>query len=250
MLLQVIADVVLGMAMGLMGGLFGIGGGLIAIPVLGLFFGMDQQVAQGTALVMVVPNVLLAIWRYNQRNRINWHYALALAVPSFFCAYGGANLAIHLDEQLMRWVFAGFLVALSLYILLRTLLSSPGKAGDQARHSWRWMVPLGAVSGFVGGLFAVGGAVVATPVLTGVFGLGQVVAHGLSLSLAVPSTTVALFTYAVHGHVDWFTAIPLALGGMTTVGLGVRIAYVLPDRLLRALFSLFLMISAVLLAIR
>ena len=54
---------VLGGVLGTLGGLFGIGGGLIAIPVLGVFFGLDQQIAQGTALVMVVPNVMLALWR-------------------------------------------------------------------------------------------------------------------------------------------------------------------------------------------
>lgn len=70
MLLDIGLNVLLGLALGTLGGLFGIGGGLIAIPVLGVLFGLDQQLAQGTALVMVVPNVLLAIWRYHQRNRI------------------------------------------------------------------------------------------------------------------------------------------------------------------------------------
>ncbi len=60
---------VFGAVLGTLGGLFGIGGGLIAIPVLGVWFGLDQQLAQGTALVMVVPNVMLALWRYHQRNR-------------------------------------------------------------------------------------------------------------------------------------------------------------------------------------
>ena len=60
----------LGMVLGCPGGLFGIGGGL-AIPALGVIFGLDQQLAQGTALVMVVPNVVLALWRYHQRNRID-----------------------------------------------------------------------------------------------------------------------------------------------------------------------------------
>ena len=48
-------NLLLGAALGTLGGLFGIGGGLIAIPALGVLFGLDQQLAQGTALVMVVP---------------------------------------------------------------------------------------------------------------------------------------------------------------------------------------------------
>lgn len=79
-LLQFFFDIALGLLLGALGGLFGIGGGLIAIPALGLLFGLDQQLAQGTALVMVVPNVLLALWRYHQRNRIDWRHALLLGV--------------------------------------------------------------------------------------------------------------------------------------------------------------------------
>ena len=54
---------------------------------LGVLFGLDQQLAQGTALVMVVPNVLLALWRYHQRNRIELRHALPLAACSF-CSLG------------------------------------------------------------------------------------------------------------------------------------------------------------------
>ena len=56
----------LGAALGTVGGLFGIGGGLIAIPVLGVLFGLDQQIAQGTALVMVVPKPEFAKSRTNR----------------------------------------------------------------------------------------------------------------------------------------------------------------------------------------
>lgn len=50
----------------------------------GLLFGLDQQLAQGTALVMVVPNVLLALWGYHQRNRIDWRHALLRGAYTLF----------------------------------------------------------------------------------------------------------------------------------------------------------------------
>src|SRR5690242_13865694 len=53
---QIVAMLALGAACGLAGGLFGVGGGVIVIPLLGMLFALDQQTAQGTALVMVVPN--------------------------------------------------------------------------------------------------------------------------------------------------------------------------------------------------
>jgi len=98
-------------------------------------------------------------------------------------------------------------------------------------------------------LFGVGGAVLATPVLTGVFGTTQVIAQGLSLSLAAPSTGVTLATYALHGQVDWALGLPLAAGGLLSISLGVRLAHALPERLLRVAFSAFLVLSAVMLAL-
>ena len=62
--IHVAAAAGLGGVAGLLGGLFGVGGGFLVIPLLGFFYGMDQQTAQGTALIMVVPNVLWAFSRY------------------------------------------------------------------------------------------------------------------------------------------------------------------------------------------
>lgn len=239
-------NIFLGLILGALGGLFGIGGGLIAIPVIGVLFGLDQQVAQGTALVMVVPNVLLAIWRYHQRNRIEFRHALALGVTSFCFAIAGAAVAVSLDPGRMRIGFICFLLALAAYTLLRVMLR-PQPGGTTLRYPWPWLSALGAGAGALGGLFGVGGAVIATPILTSVFGASQVVAQGLSLSLAAPSTAVTLFTYATHGQVDWALGLPLAVGGLLSISLGVKLAHALPERVLRALFSLFLVFSAILL---
>ncbi len=241
--------VLLGAALGTVGGLFGIGGGLIAIPALGVLFGLDQQLAQGTALVMVVPNVMLALWRYHQRNRIEWRHALPLATMGFCFALLGSIWAVGIDAQAMRIGFVVFLVALSVYNLVRMFMTAAAPTA-QMRYSWPWLGVLGAASGVMGGLFGVGGAVVATPVLTSVFGTTQVVAQGLSLALALPSTGVTLATYALHQQVDWHIALPMAVGGLLSISWGVKIAHALPERLLRGLFCAFLVLCAVMLAFK
>jgi len=248
-LLAFALNILLGLALGTLGGLFGIGGGLIAIPALGVLFGLDQQLAQGTALVMVVPNVLLALWRYHQRNRIDLRYALALALSSFVFALVGAGWAVNLDPEAMRLAFVAFLVALAFYNLLRMWLRPPTASGE-LRHPWPWLAVLGSGAGMLGGLFGVGGAVIATPILTSVFGTSQVVAQGLSLALAAPSTGVTLVTYAMHGHVNWALALPLAIGGLLSISWGVRLAHALPERLLRMLFTAFLLACAVALGLK
>ncbi|MCK9800215.1 hypothetical protein BK634_04245 [Pseudomonas chlororaphis] len=248
-MIELVMYLLLGAALGTVGGLFGIGGGLIAIPVLGVWFGLDQQIAQGTALVMVVPNVMLALWRYHQRNRIELRHALPLAVMGFTFAWLGSIWAVGIDAQLMRIGFVVFLVVLSAYNLVRMFVGNR-PASAQMRYSWPWLGVLGAASGAMGGLFGVGGAVVATPVLTSIFGTTQVVAQGLSLALALPSTGVTLVTYGVHHQVDWSIGLPLAIGGLLSISWGVKVAHGMPERLLRGLFCGFLVLCAVMLAFK
>ncbi|MDF9902637.1 UNVERIFIED_ORG: putative membrane protein YfcA [Pseudomonas reinekei] len=243
-MIEFLMYLVFGAALGTLGGLFGIGGGLIAIPLLGVLFGLDQQIAQGTALVMVVPNVMLALWRYHQRNRIELRHALPLALMGFCFAWLGSIWAVGIDARTMRIGFVAFLIALSAYNLVR-MFAARTTAASQMNYSWPWLGVLGAASGTMGGLFGVGGAVVATPVLTSLFGTSQVVAQGLSLALALPSTGVTLATYAVHHQVNWGIGLPLAVGGLMSISWGVKVAHALPERLLRGLFCGFLVFCAV-----
>jgi uncharacterized protein len=230
------ADLALGMLLGAVGGVFGIGGGLIAIPVLGWLFGMDQQLAQGTALVMVTPNVVLGFWRYKQRNPIDLRMAAWLGLTAMVSAWFTARLATGLDARSLRSAFALFLMAMSLMLLWglrpRRIEGAPG---------WhlhpRWMGLLGLVSGVCSGLFTVGGGVVATPVLTGLFGIRkQTTAQGLSLALVAPGTAMALLAYADAGLVNWQMGLPMAVGGLISISWGVGLAHSLPERLLRLLF--------------
>lgn len=75
---ELLLTLALGAGLGFFGGLFGIGGGIIAIPLLVLGFGMEQPLAQGTVLVLMVPNLLIGWWRYNQRHPLAWRLALLI----------------------------------------------------------------------------------------------------------------------------------------------------------------------------
>lgn len=238
-------NIIIGGLLGVFGGLLGIGGGLFAIPTLSLLYGMDQQLAQGTALAMVVPNIVLGIYRYNQRNKINWKTAVLLGSSAFALSWFGALIALDLDHRSMREIFISFLIFIAIWNLLQML----GKRATTGlkQLGWPYFAGLGSVSGFLGGLFGVGSAVVATPVLTMFFGATQVIAQGLSLAIAVPTTIATLATYSAHGQVDWLTGSAMAIGGVLTVGYGVRAAHSLPQHILKVIFSIFVLISAALL---
>ncbi|MFL9925059.1 sulfite exporter TauE/SafE family protein [Herbaspirillum lusitanum] len=235
LLISGLLNFVLGAVLGVAGGLFGIGGGLIGIPVLGYLYGMDQQLAQGTALVMIVPNVMIAFWRYKQRNKIEWKSALMMCVPAVFTTYFAARLATSLNARTLHFCFAVFMALLALYYLW-TLLRKNKSEKSGILLPQNYMFTVGISAGASAGFFSVGGAIVAVPMLVAFFGATQTAAQGLGLAMVTPGTLVALWTYASAGHVDWAVGIPMALGGVLSISWGVALAHHLPERRLRILF--------------
>ena len=238
---HLIVFVVLGALVGALGGLFGIGGGIIAIPLLVLFFGLDEQHAQGTALVMVSPNVLIGLWNYAQRGSVDRRVALLLAACAVPFTYAGALYATHAGPGL-RYAFGAFAGALAIYFASRALRAKPAAANARPapRLAWGWTAVVGVFGGILSGLFSVGGAVFAVPLLALFFGYTQTEAQGLSLALVAPGTIVGIVAYSLAGDVDWQIGIPLALGGVFAVRSGVALAHRLPERTLRLLFCLML----------
>src|SRR6202035_3792759 len=246
--IHVAAAAGLGGVAGLLGGLFGVGGGFLVIPLLGFFYGMDQQTAQGTALIMVVPNVLWAFSRYQRRFGVDLRMAAAIAGSALIAAYPTARFTTGLDPHVLRLAFAVFLATTAGTVAYRTWRGG-ARVGRGRRQAWGWVTVVGVVGGVVSGFFGVGGAFIAPPLLTAFFGLRQLEAQGLGLALVCPAAVVALLTYAAAGQVDWLVAIPLAIGGIAAISAGVAIAHRLPERRLRLAFCALFLVTAVLLAL-
>lgn len=237
----------LGAALGFFGGLFGIGGGVIAIPLLGLAFGMDQALAQGTALVMMVPNLVIGWWRYQQRHPVPRGRVLALAAVATATTALTAHFAARLDPVALRVLFGLFMCALSLSLLWRarsaTDVPQPGRREG--------LIPLvGLVGGSSMGLLGVGGGLLAAPLFVRLFRQRQTVAQSLALALVTPSAAVALATYAQAQRVDWAMGLPMAIGGLLTVSAGVALAHRLPEARMRRLFAFLLLATGLWMLLR
>jgi uncharacterized protein len=233
----------LGVAFGAFGGLFGVGGGIIAIPVLVLLFDMKEQAAQGTALVMMLPTVLVGFWKYQKRNSIDLRMAAMLAASAVLVTYVAARIANALSSAALRAGFATFLVAIASYLAWKVLRRTPA-VKRSVTLSWRssWLV--GVSGGFLSGLLGVGGATIAPPALTTFFGLSQTAAQGLALAMITPGIIMALAVYAQAGAVDWNTGLAMAMGSLIAVPFGVAAAHKLKGEKLRLLFCGFLILSA------
>lgn len=242
LLLGMAINLGLGVALGAVGGLLGIGGGLIAIPILAALYGMDQHLAQGTALVMILPNVLVGFWRYHQRTPVDFRALTWMIVLSIASAALAAHFAARLGADQLRRSFALFLIALALYFLWQIR----ARPALQAKAAWplRFMPGVGVLSGLMSGLFTVGGGLVSVPALVSLFGMRQTQAQGIALALVIPASVTALASYAQAGNVDWSVGVPLALGGLVSVSWGVALAFRLPATRLRLAFCAVLVGTA------
>ena len=110
--------VVVGFLTGILGGLFGVGGGEIFIPTLIYVFGFSQHKAQGTSLAILLPPIgLLAALRYYRAGYVDFGVAGLLALGFFFGASLGALGATKMHPEVMRRVFGVFLLLISLHMI-------------------------------------------------------------------------------------------------------------------------------------
>jgi uncharacterized membrane protein YfcA len=109
----------LGLAAGVISGLFGIGGAVLIIPGLVLLLKMSQHSANGTSLgALLLPVGLLGFLQYYKRGEVNLVYAGIIAGGLFFGALLGAKLAGNMSDQSLRRAFGVFLLLLSVKLLL------------------------------------------------------------------------------------------------------------------------------------
>ena len=112
----------IGVIAGLASGFVGIGGGLIIVPALIFFTGLDQHTAQGTSLAMMLPPIgVLAAMNYHSEQSIEWSYAACLAVTFILGAWLGSKWSLKLSPTIVRLIFAGFMIYSSTVMIIKSV---------------------------------------------------------------------------------------------------------------------------------
>jgi uncharacterized protein len=108
----------IGLMAGVFGGIFGVGGAIVMIPAMVYFLGVDQHTAQGTSLAVMLPPIgLFAAYNYYKAGQVNIWYAVIIAISFMIGGYFGSKIALNLPEQLMKKVFAVFLILTALKLM-------------------------------------------------------------------------------------------------------------------------------------
>jgi uncharacterized membrane protein YfcA len=110
--------VVLGLAAGVLAGMFGVGGGILFVPTL-LALGLSEHEAIGTSLLAILPTVLVGTWRQSRYGNVRWKAAAVIGVAAAVSAQAGVVVAQALSDATLRRLFAGLLVLVAVQIAWR-----------------------------------------------------------------------------------------------------------------------------------
>jgi len=112
--------VAIGLAAGVLSGLFGIGGGILIVPALVFLAKFPTKLALGTSLgALLLPVGLLGAYTYYQDGNVNPRASLLIAVGLFVGAWGGAKLAQNLSGATLQRLFAVFIVLMAIRLWVK-----------------------------------------------------------------------------------------------------------------------------------
>ncbi|HSQ59223.1 MAG TPA: sulfite exporter TauE/SafE family protein [Acidobacteriota bacterium] len=228
-----------GVLSGALGGLMGIGGGIVLVPLLVHGLRQTQHQAQGTSLSFFIATALVAAEPYVRADSIPWSLVAVLALGAVPGVMLGASLAKRITARNLKGLFGVAMLASAARMLLAPPLASDGTV---------WAAPWNALLGFGVGTFAgllgVGGGILLVPVLVLAEGLGQHAAQGVSLALIVPIGVVGALSYWKHGHAAPRLLPALFVGGALGGWIGATGAHALRGPTLTRLFAILLVVVA------
>ncbi len=238
---------VIGAVVGLFSGLLGIGGGVVAIPLMIYALKMSTKLAMGTSLAVIVPVAIAGSFKQYLQDHVNLSAALMIALSGIVFAYFGAWLNNRLPDLLLRRFFAVFMMLIGLKLLWNTLetvppvLYAPGANVALFAPVVGYLL-IGGLMGTLSGLLGIGGGIVAVPLLMFLMGMDAKLAMGTSLAVIVPVAISGSIKQCRQKNVNLKAAGLIALSGMFAAYLGAYLNHQLSSVWLERIFGAFLLL--------
>ena len=242
----------IGIVLGLVGG----GGSILAVPLLVHVVGEPSaHVAIGTAALAVALNAAASLALHARRAPIRWPCALVFSVAGVGGALAGAALGKVVDGQKLLALFGLLMIAVGALMLRPkrgTGTPSPWLSRANVRRLLPRLLVLGAVVGLLSGFFGIGGGFLIVPALMLAADMELRDAASASLVAVAAFGAASASSYAWSGLVDWPVAALLVGGGVMGALVGARANAILPGRkdLLARVFAWFVMAAGLYVGVR
>ncbi len=231
-----------GAAAGLLGGLFGVGGGLIIVPALASFAKMERRLAHGTSLAATLPIAVASLITYQSHGNVDWAVAVFLAIGAIAGAVLGTHLLRIIPKRLLVIVFVITVLATATRLLLG---SESGGRVELTVAMALLLVAIGFVTGTLAGLLGIGGGVIMVPSMVVLLDMMPVVAKGTSVAVIVPTSIMGTIRNRRHANADIRVAAVVGAFGVVTAVIGGTISDRLSPTVANAMFAALLVFVAV-----
>lgn len=230
-----------GAVVGVLFGLFGVGGSSFATPALGLL-GVPGLIAVAAPLPATIPAAIAGMVNYVRRRQVEWSVAR-------WSIYGGVPATI-VGAMLSRYVGGQALLIASGVVLgvvgVRILLPLPeARLVMHTRRRATVVVPAAAGIGLFTGMLANGGGFLLVPLFVLVLGLTMPESAGTSLVVIAVLSIPTLATHWALGHIDWAVAAAFAAGSIPGAAAGSMLAQRLPAEAMKRGFGILLIVFAI-----
>lgn len=231
----------IGIMAGLLGGMFGVGGGLIIVPALAGIAKMERRRASGTSLAATLPIAAAALVTYVAQGNVDWAVALCLAIGSISGAIIGTHLLSVIPRNRLTIIFVVTVLATAARLVIGT--ETTGRS-DLTIAMVTMLILVGLFTGTLAGLLGIGGGVIMVPAMVVMFGMLPIVAKGTSVAVIVPTSIMGTIRNRKNANVDLRVAAIVGGFGAISAVAGGLIASDLSDRASNVMFAFLLVVVA------
>jgi uncharacterized membrane protein YfcA len=245
----VVLSLVLGSVVGLVLGVLGGGGSVLAIPALTYALGLEAKAAIATSLLVVGAAAVMAVLSHARRGHVRPRIALVFGALGALGAVGGSQLARWLPGAAQLLLFAGIMLVAGWRMLQRARQAVPAEDAAATsvratRNFWLKVVPAALATGVLTGVVGVGGGFLIVPALVVLVGLPMRQAIGTSLAVIVLNAAGGLASYVSYVSLDLAASIPFAAGAAGASWLGSALGQRVSPRRLQAGFGALILLVA------
>lgn len=239
---QYIGLVAAGLAAGFINTVAG-SGSLITVPLL-IYLGLPANVANGTNRIGILLQTIVGVASFKRQGMLEWRQALIPTIPAVVGAVVGAQVAVDLDEVVLRRVIGALMVAMLVLMLVDPARWLRGPADTRRIRSGVLGTVVMFGIGFYGGFIQIGIGVILLAGLVLGSGYDLVRANAVKLLIVLCYTPFALAVFIRGDQVAWLPGVILAVGSMAGAWLAARMAIQRGARFVRWFLILVVVVSA------
>jgi len=256
--------VVIGCAAGFFAGMFGVGGGILMVPIL--VFSYEQlgvppsvltHIAIGTSLFVIVFASLMSSYQHGKQRNIDWRSALVLGFSSALTALATTKLAAWLSGRHLRIAFGLIVMVAAIRMLTESEAQAKKKLDFSSSPNTFGLIGVGFGAGFVAALAGVGGGIITIPMMYYFLNMPLKLAIGTSSATIVVTSVFSVVGYILNGmghaglpewsfgFVDLQRGVALAIGTILMARAGAYVSFKTHPFRLRKIFALFVIFVSI-----